>query len=434
MKRRDFIKQAGLATAGTFLVPYLLPSGRLFAATGNRKANHVVFCLFAGGVRNIETIQMNDGNLMPYTLAGSKAISADILPGMTFKPPAPTGQPLQTLGTLFSEFRYALGPTGHYNGHTAAITGVYTHTNLSLKDHPPVPTVFEYYRKHSSPAKAALNAWWVSNSLGPFPALNYSIDPNYGPLYGANYIQPDSLIKHAYNVLYKPQVFSAGQKTSANEIRQFLDNNFSNQNTSTNAGVSNPLTDADNIESFILKSIAEAGTGAYKDPWGVGSLSVDMFNIFFAEKIIQQYTPELLVVNMQDVDIAHYNFTNYCDNMRRADYSLSHLWNFIQSTPGMANDTILIAAPEHGRNLTSNSFVDNYGRHALDHTGDDMSREIFCLVIGPPSVVKQNQVITAVEGQSIDIVPTIANILGFDTDIPGNYKSNMGQLLSPAFY
>ena len=62
MKRRAFIKGMGLAAAGAFAAPYILPSGRLFAATGARKANHVVFCLFAGGVRNLESVQMQDGN------------------------------------------------------------------------------------------------------------------------------------------------------------------------------------------------------------------------------------------------------------------------------------------------------------------------------------------------------------------------------------
>ena len=64
MKRRDFIKKAGLASAAVFAVPYILPSGRLFARTGSRKVNHVVFCLFAGGIRNIKSVQQGQSNLM----------------------------------------------------------------------------------------------------------------------------------------------------------------------------------------------------------------------------------------------------------------------------------------------------------------------------------------------------------------------------------
>ena len=38
MKRRKFIRNLGLGTAATIGVPYLLPSGRLFAASGVEKS------------------------------------------------------------------------------------------------------------------------------------------------------------------------------------------------------------------------------------------------------------------------------------------------------------------------------------------------------------------------------------------------------------
>ena len=79
MKRREFLKKTAIAATGAAIFPTILPSGRVFAATGVRKANHVVFCLFAGGVRNLESIQKKEGNLMPYSIAGNESISADIL-------------------------------------------------------------------------------------------------------------------------------------------------------------------------------------------------------------------------------------------------------------------------------------------------------------------------------------------------------------------
>jgi hypothetical protein len=79
MKRRDFVKKVGLTAAAAVAVPYILPSGRLFAATGSRRANHVVFVLFAGGVRNLESVHKNDGNLMPNLLNGNEALAAILL-------------------------------------------------------------------------------------------------------------------------------------------------------------------------------------------------------------------------------------------------------------------------------------------------------------------------------------------------------------------
>ena len=134
MKRRDFLRKAGLTAAGLVAAPYILPSGRLFAATGARLVNHVVVCLFAGGVRNLESVHKADGNLMPNILTGTEAISNDIAFGMSPLPASPIGAPLQTLGTLYKEFRFREGPTGHYSAHTVALTGRYTDASLNIKD------------------------------------------------------------------------------------------------------------------------------------------------------------------------------------------------------------------------------------------------------------------------------------------------------------
>ncbi len=440
MNRRKFIKQSLLATAGATAFPYILPSGRLFAASGARKADHVVFCLFAGGVRNFESVHKMDGNIMPHILTGSEAISPDIAGGIDYLPPL-SGSPLQTIGTLFKEFRYNQGPTGHFNGHTTAMTGVYTTTDLNIKAPPVNPTVFEYYRKHTSPATSALNAWWVSNALGPYPALNYSTDSNYGALYGANYVQPGSFISQsAYNVLANPKNFNSQQLTSSSKIKNMLDKNFGSQYKPGDAGVENTSTDAATLNTFISNCYTTAMSGGYDDPWGVGAANMnnDMRNVFFAENIITTFKPELLVVNMQDVDICHSDFTSYCNNLKKASYALAHLWQTIQNTPGMANNTVLIATPEHGRNETANTLMDQYGRYALDHTGEDvngriLSREIFCLILGPYGVVKQNTLHSTPMGESIDIVPTIADVLGFYTDIPMSYRNKMGSILTQAF-
>lgn len=440
MKRRDFLKKAGLAAAGVVAAPYILPSGRLFAASGARIANHVVVCLYAGGVRNLESVHKADGNLMRAILTGNEAISPDIAAGMTPLPGSPLPMPLQKYGTLYKEFRFKEGPTGHYSAHTVALTGRYTDTDLNIREAPKWPTVFELYRKHSSPSKNALNAWWVSNSLGPYPALNYSSYPGYGSLYGANFIQPTSLISQdGYNVLGNMRNYSGDQKDARNKIRDFLDRNFSGQYNPNESGVINDVADAERMKNFSASLLANAAAGQYSDPWGVGGFAMnnDMYNIFFAEEIIKEFQPELMVVNMQDVDVCHFDYTSYANNLRKADYAVARLWDTIQSTPGMANDTVMIVVPEHGRNQQSNTVVDAFGRYAIDHTaidnsGDQMSREIFCLVAGPPGSVVQDQVINSIKGESIDVVPTVAKVLGFDTDIPGSVTPP-GQFLGDAF-
>lgn len=428
MKRKDFLRTAGLAAAGALTAPYILPTGRLFAASGARKVNHVVFLLFAGGVRNLESVQFNDGNLMPNLLTGGSSISPDILPAMDILPPGPIASPLQNSGTLFRQFRYKQGPTGHYNGHTVAVTGQYVSVDLDLREAPRNPTIFEYYRKHNSPQMTALNAWWVANTLGPYPSLNYSSDSNYGPAYGANFISPNFIFSpDGYDVLGNPAAFSSAEEAAIRNIRRFSNGIFSSAYTGDAGSVVNTPEEAWRLQQFMTSMYNKVQSGVFANPWGAGaSMNNDMYNVMFAEEIIREFKPELLVVNMQDVDIGHFNFSEYANNLRKSDFAAAHLWSVIQNTPGMANDTVLIIAPEHGRNLNANTTVDAYGRFALDHTapvdgvsGDQMAREIFCLVAGPPSVVKQGQVINSLSGESIEIVPAIANLLGFDTSIPG---------------
>jgi hypothetical protein len=429
MKRKTFIKSAALTAAGSLVMPYILPSGRLFAATGTRRANHVVFCLFAGGVRNLESMQKSEGNLMTNTLNGNESISADIASAMTALPSAATNR-LQNQGTLFKEFRYNRGPTGHYNGHTTAITGKYTDEAIKLKEPPQFPTVFEYYRKHTSPSKGALNAWWVSNALGPYPYLNYSVFDGYGALYGANAIQPLSLVSNdANSVLGTPMQLSSAEKAKCDLMKEFMNGQFKTTTAVTSSGIKNTPDDAEHLQTFLRQMQSDVSAHLYDAPWGI-PMTGDMFNIYSGIQIMQEFKPELMVINMQDIDIGHFDFTKYANNIRMADFALYKLWEAIQATPGMANDTVLIVAPEHGRNQLPNSVVDAYGRYALDHNNDAMSREIFCLVVGPSGIVKQNNVISAVQGESVDIVPTIANILGFDSDMPSIVD---GHVLTDAF-
>ena len=61
---------------------------------------------------------------MPNTLFGSESISADIASGVTSLGQV-GGSRLQEMGTLFKEFRFAQGPTGHFSGHSSVMTGVY---------------------------------------------------------------------------------------------------------------------------------------------------------------------------------------------------------------------------------------------------------------------------------------------------------------------
>lgn len=360
IQRRSFLKKAALATGASITLPYILPSGRLFAASGQRIANHVVLCLFAGGVRNVEAIGQDCGNLLPGLMGGALGVDPAIASGIELLPALPENSVLSH-ATLFKNFRYKQGYLGHFNGHLAALTGHYSPESVNSTQKPLQPTLFELYRKHSGSARK--NAWWVSNSLGVYPALGCSSNTAYGVDYQAEFTRP-----------------------SGNET----------------------------------------------DNWGLGTaMNSDIQTVLKARSVIEEYQPELLVLNLQGADICHSNFTQYCNNLHKADFAISKLWESIQNTPGMANNTIMIVAPEHGRDLRKNEIADQFGQLGIDHSGDKTSREIFCMIAGSPNKVIQNQIISATSGESIDILPTIAHILGFADDISAGMLP--GRVLEEAF-
>ena len=417
MNRRNFIKKVASAAAATIVLPYILPTGRLFAATGTRIANHVVVCMLAGGIRSLESIHKADGNLMPNLLVGSEPISSDIAGAMDALPPSPLAAPLQTQASFYKNFRYNSRIAGHFQGHAVLATGAYVNEFVNFSDYSPKPTIFEYYRKHNSPAQTALNAWWVSLYTGENEFLSHSTHPDYGVNYGANFLVPNAFLPYNYESIDLCRTFSPAQKTSVADMQQFLNQNFKQPLPTSNA-VNTPAERL-RLEQFYTNTINAVKSGALSNPWGAGNaMNGDMLNVMFAERIIKEFKPELLMVNMTNVDVAHDRFTASCNNLRKADFATAHLWNTIQNTPGMQNDTIMIVVPEHGRDQRENTITDQYGRHGTDHGGDAMSSEIFCMVAGPANKVYQNNVINAVQGESIDIVPTVAHILGFHNDIP----------------
>jgi len=441
MDRRKFIKNAGLTAAGALVSPYILPSGTLFRSSGTRLVDHVVFVLFAGGIRNQESVKqqylvgqgMNtSGNIMENMLTGS-APSSNLLYNRWDKIQSNS---LASQGVLFPEMRYKMGPTGHYNGHTVAMTGNYTETGLNLNINPEFPTIFEYYRKHNDPAKSAKLAWWISEGLGPYPSLNYSRHQDYGAMYGANYLRPASVVNSLGQKYFADaSAFQPDDVSKIKELKNFLDNNFDKQAQDL-PGIINTREDKEEIKKFLTDIVKGVEPVEFAMPSGTSTeeLTGDLINISAAWKVLEKFKPELTVVNTFNLDVCHSDFSKYMNFLHKADYGVGWLWNKIQSDPVMGNNTIMICLPEHGRNLEPNTLVDQNGLRAFDHTNDENSREVFSLIVGPPGVIKQGVEFgtsSSPIGESIDIVPTIAYILGFNNEIPSGMLS--GRVLTEAF-
>ncbi len=428
MDRRKFIKRTGAAAAGLFAAPYILPSGRLFAASGAQLAEHVVFVLFAGGVRQQESVLQRyigdsqgdtaEGNILYNMLDGApppeKIVYGTGLGGINPIQPI-LGQTLQQQGTLFREMRAV--SAGHYGGLNSLLQGN-TAATQGLQQKPLNPTIFEYLRRHAG--IPATKTWFIGNSIGnSVPLLNYSINPNYGARYGANFFAPNVTFGPAGDQylsdakVYHPQ----DQLAPIYEMKAFLDNSFEHLG-SVPTSIGNTAEEKQDIKAFMEEMFTKTQNGTIAHP--PVHDSGDLTTVGYACEVMKWFKPALTVVNMSGVDGCHSNFTGYLAAMHRADHAVGHVWDFIQNqVPEMAGNTVIIAIPECGRNGEPNAIQDQNDWYAFDHS-DSNALRVFGMMAG--ANVPNNLSIGS-EGNQVgivtDVVPTIAEILGVKNEVMG---------------
>jgi hypothetical protein len=427
MKRRGFIKKAAAATAGAFVAPYILPSGRLFAATGAQLAEHVVMVMFAGGVRQQESVEQTylaqsqgipiEGNIM-YNMLDGTAPTQKIVYGTDGSLAGDTPIPqilsstIQQQGTLFKEVRSS--HAGHYGGMNALLQGN-TLYSQGLRQKPINPTIFEYTRRHlGTPAS---KVWFVGNGIGnSTPLMNYSSHQDYGANYGANFLAPNVTfgsqgIEHLSDAkIYHPEE----ELDPIYQMKYFLDNNFDNIG-GTIESIYNTEDEKQNIKLF-MREMYNLGGNIAKPPV---SDNGDLSTVGYAVEVMRWFKPTLTVVNLGAVDACHSDYTSYLRALHRADHAVGHIWNQVQQIPEMANNTIMLVTPECGRNLTPNPIKDENDWLAFDHS-DANTQRVFTQMVGPnvPSNLVRGGVGNQL-GETADNCPTIAEILGFKADVMG---------------
>lgn len=423
MKRRNFIKKTALAATASIGMPYLLPSGRLFAQTNNRIANHVVLVLFAGGVRHQDAIgqqyldgSQNEtipGNILYNMLAGDAPTDKIVYGTNGSRPgeipiPSILSTPLSQQGTLFQEMRAT--QVGHFGGLNVALQGN-TLYSQGLKQRPLNPTVFEYLRRHAG--LPATDVWFVGNGIGnSVPLLNHSSHQDYGVKYAANFLAPSVTFselgfKHLADAkVYHPEY----ELDPMYKMKFFLDNNWERV-AETITGIGNTPEEKQDIKQFIddLLDMTQNNTIAMPPVSDIG----DLQTIGYTCEVMKRFTPALTVVNLNNVDTCHGDFTGYLRNLHRADHGVGFLWDYIQSQiPQMANDTVMMVMPECGRNTSPNPILDENDWYGYDHN-DANSQRIFGMMVGkgvPQNLTRGSQ--GSPLGESADVCLTIAEILG----------------------
>jgi hypothetical protein len=430
MNRREFFKKAGVTAAGGVALPYLLPSGKLFAKTNAPKADHVILVMFAGGVRQQESVlqrYLEDsqgvtgaaGNIMPNLFKGgfpTKKIVFGTDPGgnqTAGSEPIPRilSQSMEESGTVFKEV--LAQSAGHYVGLNTLVTGS-PGVAQGLKVRPRFPTIFEYLRRHAG--FKATDAWFICNSIGnSYPLLNSSNHPEYGLQYGGNmFAAPVTFGPYGKEILGNAKPYSQADLEPMYFMKNFLDQSFgltADQLTT----IKNTDEERTIIKEFVRLIFQRQMAGQIvRPPVTDGG---DAVNISYAAEVLRYFKPKFLAVNMASVDGCHSNFTGYLRSLHRADHATGWLWNYIENNiPEMSGNTIMIVAPECGRNLESNPILDQNDWYAFDHS-DANAMRVWTVMKGKgvPTLAlgsESNRI-----GRLTDIVPTIADIFGIYDDV-----------------
>ncbi|MEO1451606.1 MAG: hypothetical protein AAFV07_18900, partial [Bacteroidota bacterium] len=316
--------------------------------------------------------------------------------------------PLQRQGTLFAEMR--TDQVAHYNGLNVCLQGNYTRTQ-GLKQQPEFPTIFEYVRRHTDFAPEKV--WFIGSGIGnSIPLLSYSTHPDYGAAYGANFLAPSmAFSQKGFDELADARVYHPEFELSPMEkLTWFLNQGFPREAQQL-TGLGNSPEEQYNIELFLQDMFDKTQESTVTMP--LVRDNPDLQTIGYTCEVLRHFKPHLTVVNLDNVDICHGNFTSYLQNLHRADHAVGFLWDFIQTQlPDMAAETVLLVAPECGRNMEPNPIRDENNWFSYDHS-DENALRVFGLMAGKevPADLQIGQ-----EGQPVgmtaDLVPTIADILG----------------------
>jgi hypothetical protein len=429
MKRREFVIKSATLAAGGMVLPYILPSGRLFARTNAPKADHVVLVIFGGGLRQQDSILQRyladsqgynvEGNIL-YNMLEGAAPASKIAYGLTpagqtnGSQPIPRilSQSLQKQGTIFQEMRAISG--GHYGGLNSLITGSRVQ-GQGLKVRPMNPTIFEYARRFGG--FKATETWFIGNTISnSVPLLNSSKHPDFGLQYGANFFAPGITFgSDGYAALSNAKVYHPQEELEpVYKMKNFLDNTF-NIKKGDMPGIRNTDDEKTQIKEFIANTFQRQASGLLPMPPVSGG---DGSTIGYAAEVLRVFKPKLLVVNLSNIDGCHGNYTGYLQAMHRADHAMGFLWNYIQTQiPEMSGKTIMAFAPECGRNLQHNPIQDENDWYGYDH-GDSNSLRVFGGMVGqnvPSNLLVGNE--TNPVGKVTDMALTIADILGFKDEV-----------------
>lgn len=284
INRRDFLR----STIGSMISPPVFSrNARTLLPSRTEKT---VIVTFEGGARDDEIFAEDGQRNIPHLLY-------ELLPQGTFFARAVNHDIL-----------------GHYVATASIVTGCYERFNNFVAQPPPNPTLFEYFRKGL--ARPETDAWVIAPING-FQQIGQSKHRHFGPSYGAGVILPKRLLSSAL-----------GKRGGAEDLSHLLQDSYEAPAYDSPLHVEDLEIHLGQLYETLSFSVDDFSreAAAFDSP--------DELSIFIARRLMERSAPHLLLLTLNDMDIAHAGaYSLYVDAIQRADRLCGDLWRLIQGLP-----------------------------------------------------------------------------------------------------
>jgi hypothetical protein len=296
-----------------------LASRNLQAARGGRKnrLDRRLILVITGGVRRQETFSDGGKQYIPH-------LHGDLLPNALF----------------YSSVRNE-GVTSHFNSISSILTGNWQRVDDWGNQPPSVPTLFEYVRRQRDIPNDEV--WMIASNKALTYRIGASSASTHGTGYGANVVFPKALLLTAVEeAIRKGRQSSLTDRTKLQrEIESVVQGSdyeglgwdIFGDTRRLDRALEAPVQNA--IQQFVHANTAATG---------------DQLTFFVAVEIMRRYAPSLLVVNLSDVEVAHFgSYSMHLAGIRNTDRLIYQLWQEVNVNAEYRNKTLMVIVPEFGR-------------------------------------------------------------------------------------
>ena len=292
--------------------------------------------------------------------------------------------------SLFFPYTVNQGVTSHFNTISSILTGVWQHVDDWGGEKPSNPTLFQQFQSqtHSGPEQT-----WVVTS-------NKQLTANISP--GANVILSKQLMVEAVERIINGQ--SSRGRLEREQILAEMTAVLETDSERIGWGVPSESAFRDpQIKQTFLSALTAFIHGPDAPATG------DELTFLVAREVLRRLAPAMLMINFSDVEVAHSGtYSLHLGGINRTDRLCHRMWEFIQATPSLKDNTTLIVMNEFGRD-PDGSGTNGFFNHRTD---TESCRMAWTMVLGPAA--GQPQVVERVVRQ-IDIAPSIASWMGFES-------------------